>query len=352
MSKSEKKGKTTTKKYKGSKTKAIRDDTIEKKRKKTSNSKTERKKIPSNLKTERNKKTSSKSKTESKEIWKKFPHKLFRDKFKVSNYGRIKKIATNTIVKQKKKNGYLYFHTSHKNKDYSFRAHKIIATVFVENPDEEKNNIVNHLDGDKLNNHYKNLEWTTIKKNNQHAADNGLVKKTKRRVSQYDLNNNFIKTYDTLTQAYQETGISSGSIVGVCKGVCKKAGGFIWKYTDENPNEVVLDPKEAGFKQVKTFPNYWISKDGRIYSKPFKKFMKLNKHRTGCLQVQFTRKKEGGGQIRKTILVHNLVGSYFLKKPKNQKVNYVGHKDGNRTNNNVNNLEWRYLNGVNANLEI
>jgi len=31
--------------------------------------------------------------------------------------------------------------------------------------------VINHLDGDKLNNHYKNLEWTTDVKNAKHARE-------------------------------------------------------------------------------------------------------------------------------------------------------------------------------------
>lgn len=46
-------------------------------------------------------------------------------------------------------------------------------------------------------------------------------------------------------------------------------------------------------------------------------------------------KKEG---IRKNFFIHRLVATYFLENPLNKKV--VNHKDFNKHNNNVNNLEW------------
>lgn len=121
---------------------------------------------------------------------------------------------------------------------------------------------------------------------------------------------------------------------------------------DENPNRILIDLKAEGFKNIKTFPNYWINNKGEIYSKPFKKFMKLNKHKNSCLQVQLTKAKKGGGQIKKTILVHNLVAIYFLKRPKNKKLNCIRHKDGNKQNNNINNLEWNYVPGINPDFNI
>lgn len=38
--------------------------------------------------------------------------------------------------------------------------------------------------------------------------------------------------------------------------------------------------------------------------------------------------------------VHTLVATAFLKKPRNGKTYWVNHKDGNKLNNNVSNLEW------------
>jgi len=54
------------------------------------------------------------------------------------------------------------------------RVHRIVAEHWKRNPKNYP--IVNHLDGDKLNNHADNLQWCTASMNNQHALDTGLRK--------------------------------------------------------------------------------------------------------------------------------------------------------------------------------
>ena len=53
----------------------------------------------------------------------------------------------------------------------NYFRHKIVALCFI---GENDNLVINHKDGNKLNNHYKNLEYISPKENYQHALDNGL----------------------------------------------------------------------------------------------------------------------------------------------------------------------------------
>lgn len=48
-------------------------------------------------------------------------------------------------------------------------VHVLVAMAYIREPNKDEE--VNHKDGNKANNHYKNLEWITHSNNMKHAAD-------------------------------------------------------------------------------------------------------------------------------------------------------------------------------------
>ncbi len=55
----------------------------------------------------------------------------------------------------------------------SYYIAKLVAKAFIPNPENKTQ--VNHIDGNKDNNHASNLEWMTPRENVQHAVKLGLL---------------------------------------------------------------------------------------------------------------------------------------------------------------------------------
>ena len=64
--------------------------------------------------------------------------------------------------------GYYNVGFSYEGEKKTFQVHRLVALAFL--PNRKKLEIVNHLDGNKLNNDVSNLEWTTRTGNARHAA--------------------------------------------------------------------------------------------------------------------------------------------------------------------------------------
>lgn len=120
--------------------------------------------------------------------------------------------------------GYIYVRV---NKD-KYSLHRLVATTFIENPHLKP--IVNHIDGNKINNSVVNLEWCTIPENNQHNHNVGLIQSFTRKIGQYNLDGQLIKEFDSIVKAVKDTNIKT--IKQVLYNKQNTAGGFIWKYLD------------------------------------------------------------------------------------------------------------------------
>jgi len=79
----------------------------------------------------------------------------------VSNYGRVFNTKTKRIVGTKGNNGYIKVSISDKvYGNRSIEAHRIVAETLV--PGYQPGLVVDHIDGNKTNNHVSNLRWVTV----------------------------------------------------------------------------------------------------------------------------------------------------------------------------------------------
>lgn len=104
--------------------------------------------------------------------------------YEISNYGNIrsldhldkrKRFCKGKILKlsTNRGGGYPYVRLTFNNKKVSINLHRLVAKYFVDNPENKPD--VNHIDSNRTNNYYKNLEWVTHKENMRHGADYGYI---------------------------------------------------------------------------------------------------------------------------------------------------------------------------------
>lgn len=158
-------------------------------------------------------------------MWKKYYN------YEVSNEGQIRNKVTKQILKGNiKKTGYLEYCLYIENEKKYLLGHRLVAKLFLDNPNNYSQ--VNHIDGNKLNNNVNNLEWINSKGNNQHAWDNNLNKPhILRPVKQYNLKHEFLKIFNSISEAQKATGATK--IREVANGNRKTSGGYIWEWVED-----------------------------------------------------------------------------------------------------------------------
>jgi hypothetical protein len=262
------------------------------------------------------------------EIWKTVVMNGVEWDYEVSNLGRVRSNTTKQLFSLSKRGNYLGVSLQYENKRYTYLVHRLVAIVFINNDDETKK-YVNHKNHNPIDNRVENLEWVTISENSKHSHTKPGRKTVKKVVIRYDANGNNPKRYESVDEARKEFGINVGKCLN---GTMKTAYGYIWKYESEQVNKVPIDSLDmSNFKKVDNHPLFLISSDGKVYNTIRKSFLKP---RT-CGDNNYANVVLD----KKGYRVHVLVAKHFIPNDNKQKV-HVNHKDGNKLNNCVENLEW------------
>lgn len=202
----------------------------------------------------------------------------YNTSYDIYDDGRCFSHLSNKFLTPKMSVKYPTYNLTIDGKKKQIKIHRMVAETFILNPENKP--IVNHKDGDTHNFHITNLEWVTFKENAEHAYNTGLRKNGNQTIN---------------------------------------------KYISNLPNEE--------WTNISEYPNYLISSCGRVMNKKTKRLLKLYLNHNGYYIVNLWKNNTG-----KNFLVHSLVYSNFNNDY--ELSGYViNHIDGNKKNNQLNNLE-------------
>ncbi len=148
--------------------------------------------------------------------------------YSISSDGIVLSKRFNRPLRQyQNEDGYMMCALSKDGKSKTVRVHRLVAMAFVPNPNDLPQ--VNHIDGDKTNNHADNLEWVDNSGNIMHRYYKlGLGTMRKVRCIETGI------VYQSQKEAERMTGISGANISSCCTHRPKynTAGGFHWEFAE------------------------------------------------------------------------------------------------------------------------
>lgn len=186
------------------------------------------------------------------EIWK--PIEGYEGYYEISNCGRVRSL--DRVVKSKKgwsksikgvilkqtlqHHGYMQISLLKDSHHKAVWVHSLVAKAFLPNPDNLP--CVNHKDEDKTNNNVENLEWCTVKYNNNYGDKKQRISLKQRNdpakskpVKQMDKDGNVLAIFPSIMEAGRHLGLAKKQEGGIRSVVnkrphCHTAYGYKWEY--------------------------------------------------------------------------------------------------------------------------
>lgn len=170
------------------------------------------------------------------EIWKTIDG--YDGDYEISNYGRIKSLKYNKpiLLRQDIRCGYYSVVLSCNGKTKHFQVHDLVFRHFSEEPKTD-DGVIDHIDGDKLNNHINNLRLVSQQDNLKAATYEQKLIKTCKPIVAYK-NGAQIGAYPSITSASEKLHIDGSSISKVCRNKQKTAHGYVFKYLEEGSTTI------------------------------------------------------------------------------------------------------------------
>jgi hypothetical protein len=291
--------------------------------------------------------------------------------YEISNKGCLRK--TGSIVNIDLYNGGKKFRKYFSELKTTKFIHIIVAETFIDNPNNCK--FVKHKDGNQKNNKVDNMEWTSItdSKNHSYKYDQNEIWKSVNNFPNYEISNKGNLRNSVSKEIYSFTKFKKGYNKMLYKND-KPTGKLIHilvaEHFIDNPNNYKIIKHKDGdiynnhinnlewigyfsnqiniikkrnnkiesldgeeWKAINDFSNYKISKLGRVSNENTNLLIKGISQPDKYLRVNLYKDKKLYAKR-----IHQLVAQHFIPNPNNKPI--VNHKDGDKTNNKLDNLEW------------
>lgn len=254
----------------------------------------------------------------------------YNGKYQLNKRGQVK---SNTVISKGKllaiseTNGYQRV----KLNNHYVSLHRLVAKTLIPNPKQLEQ--VNHIDGNKQNNNVDNLEWISRSDNQLHAYKLGLQKPKRgkensqsKTIQQFDLNGKLLNEFYSTKEAGKILGFPGSLISSIVNGHRKQKSDYILKHKETN--YIIEEIQGEIWKSVNKegFRDYQISNMGRIIGMD------------GKLKTIFYKRYPTVRLRNDSFLVHRLVAETFM--PNFDETHVVNHKDENKQNFKLENLEW------------